>query len=198
VRRSCQHGAMTINPPERIIGERVVVRVPRVGDGPSLLDAVTASLEELRPWMPWVKFEPQTVEQREEWIAGRLAARADGSDFGYFYADPADDDRIIGGTGFHLRNEPHQLEIGYWTHTAMTRQGVCTEATRLMTTVALQQPGITEVLICCDAANRASAAVPAKLGYTMVDEYPREPEAPGESGIHLRWRMTTTEWATRT
>ena len=63
MRRGCQHGAMTINPPERIIGERVVVRVPRVGDGPSLLDAVTASLEDLRPWMPWVKFEPQTVER---------------------------------------------------------------------------------------------------------------------------------------
>jgi RimJ/RimL family protein N-acetyltransferase len=185
---------MQIDPPERIIGERVVVRAPRVGDGPALVDAVTASIEELRPWMPWIKHEPQTVEQREQWIADRLAARAEGTDFGYFSVDPADDGRIIGGTGLHLRNEPHQLEIGYWTHSAMVGRGICTEATRLLTTVALAQPGITEVLICCDVANHASAAIPAKLGYTMIAEYFREPEAPGETGKHLKWRMAAADW----
>lgn len=132
---------MAINPPQRIVGERVVVRSPCVGDGPALVEAVTASIEHLRPWMPWIEFEPQSVEQR-----GR---------------------------------------------------GVCTEATRLMTAVAFELPGITEVLICCDAANLASAAIPAKLGYTVVEQYRKEPAAPGETGVHLRWRMTADDWARR-
>ena len=144
--------------------------------------------------MPWIKFEPQSVEQRETWIAEQVAARAACTDFGYFYVDPQDDDRIIGGTGFHLRNKPHQLEIGYWTHVEMSGRGVCTEATRLMTTVALEQPGINEVLICCDAANLASAAIPAKLGYTMIEEYVHEREAPAETGVNLRWSMTAADW----
>lgn len=188
---------MAMEPPERIVGERVVIRAPRVGDGAALVEAVTANIEHLRPWMPWIKFEPQSVEQRETWIGEQIAARAAGTDFGYFYADPADDDRIIGGTGFHLRNEPHQLEIGYWTHVAMSRRGICAEATRLMTTVAFEQPGISEVLICCDAANVASAAIPAKLGYTMVEQYVQEPTAPGETGVTLRWRMTACDWSAR-
>ena len=186
---------MAIDPPERIVGDRVVIRVPRVGDGPALVEAVTASIEHLRPWMPWIKFEPQSVEQREAWIAEQIVARAAGTDFAYFYADPHDDDRIIGGTGFHLRNKPHQLEIGYWTHVAMSGRGVCTEGTRLMTTVALEQPGISEVLICCDAANAASAAIPAKLGYTMVERSVQEPSASGETGVHLRWRMAGDAWS---
>lgn len=172
-----------------------MVRVPRVGDGAAVVEAVTASIEHLRPWMPWIKFEPQTVEQRETWIAEQLAARAAGTEFVYFYADPDDDDRIIGGTGLHRRNGPHQLEIGYWTHVAMSGRGVCTEATQLLTAVALEQPGITEVLICCDAANLASAAIPAKLGYTMIERFQQEPDAPAETGIHLRWRMTTDDWS---
>jgi RimJ/RimL family protein N-acetyltransferase len=185
---------MNFSFPDRLVGERVVVRVPRTGDGPSLVDAVTASVEHLRPWMPWIAFEPQSVEQREQWIGERIAERLAGTDFMYFYVDPNDDSRIIGGTGFHLRSEPHQLDIGYWTHVAMTGRGVCSEATRMLTSAALEQSGITNVLICCDEANTASAAIPAKLGYTMVERYLVEPTAPGESGTHLRWRMTADEW----
>jgi RimJ/RimL family protein N-acetyltransferase len=191
---NCQHGLMRFEFPDRIVGERVIVRAPRPGDGSALVHAVNASLEHLRPWMPWIKFEPQTVDQREKWIAEQIARWEAGTDFSYFYVDPIDDSRIIGGTGFHLRSEPHQLDIGYWTHVAMTGRGVCTEASRLMTTIALQQPGITEVLISCDATNDASAAIPSKLGYTMIERYPHTPTAPSESGTFLRWRMTGDEW----
>ena len=62
-------------------------------DAPALHDAVLANLDHLRPFMPWVAFEPLTVDERvaliEQWERDRLA----GGDvlLGVFLVDPAVD-----------------------------------------------------------------------------------------------------------
>ncbi len=57
------------------------------------------------------------------------------------------------------------LEIGYWVRADCVGQGLATEATRALTTEGLALPGIDRIQIHCDPANRASAAIPRKLGY---------------------------------
>jgi ribosomal-protein-serine acetyltransferase len=44
-----------------------VVRSPMPGDGAEFYSAVTESLEELKPWMPWAR-EKLTVEAEEEYM----------------------------------------------------------------------------------------------------------------------------------
>jgi RimJ/RimL family protein N-acetyltransferase len=86
------------------------------------------------------------------------------------------------------------LEIGYWTHPAFLRTGIATTAVAMLTDAAFAVPGITRVEIHHDRANEASAGIPRKLGFHLIGQAAREPQAPGEIGVACRWRMTREKW----
>jgi RimJ/RimL family protein N-acetyltransferase len=160
----------------------MIIRPYRVEDAPALAEAIEASVEHLRPWMPWIALEPRTLEQREAWILDEA-----GEAVGIF----DDDDRtVIGGTGFHSRIGEGGVEIGYWVHVDRVGQGIATRAAALLTTQAFERPEIDRVEIHCDEANVASAAIPRTLGYVLVSIEDDEVAAPGEIGRSMIWRMT--------
>ncbi len=107
--------------------------------------------------MPWVAFEPQTVEQRVALIERWQAEWSGGGDstLGILC-----DGRVVGGTGLHRRVGPDGLEIGYWVHVDHVGRGYAQEASAALTDVALSLPGIERVVIRHDAANRRSEGVP--------------------------------------
>lgn len=51
--------------PEQFETERLIIRVPRAGDGPGLNAAVIETFDELAFWMPWARERPG-VEKSEE------------------------------------------------------------------------------------------------------------------------------------
>src|SRR5258708_31456518 len=51
--------------PEAFETKRLLIRVPRPGDGPALNAAIQETFEDLQPWMPWAKERP-SVEKSEE------------------------------------------------------------------------------------------------------------------------------------
>ncbi len=180
--------------PTRVDTPRLVLRRWGHDEAAVLAAAITTSLEHLRPWMPWIKAEPLTLAERVQLIEGWTRDWEDGGDavYGVFL-----DGEVIGGTGFHRRNGPGTLEIGYWVHADHVRHGYATELTAALTTTAFDIAGIDIVHCHTDEANEASAGVPAKLGFSRsrIDERP--PEAPGESGRLIIWTMTPAVWATR-
>lgn len=186
-----EQSGIPVAPPERIVVDELVVRRYERQDAGALVAAVTRSIDHLRPWMPWIKFEPQTPAQRadliEEWSA-RWDARLE------FVMGVFDGDNVVGGTGFHVRGESGSLEIGYWVAVDHINRSIATRVSRVLTGVALGLPGIDEVRIGHDVANIASGRIPEKLGYVVVDERDREPEAPGEAGRVRMWAMTRERW----
>ncbi|HRE02394.1 MAG TPA: GNAT family N-acetyltransferase, partial [Ilumatobacteraceae bacterium] len=122
--------------PDRIETERLVLRRWRVEDMPLLRAAITASIEHLRPWMPWVQHEPVSDADRVALIESWEQRWRDGIDFtmGVFLRDPdgvapgAGGEISIGGSGLHRRGEPDSLEIGYWIHSDHIRHGYAREA----------------------------------------------------------------------
>lgn len=161
-------------------------------DAEALGAAVAESREHLRPWMPWAGVDPpETVAQRRHQIARwRREWRAGGDGvYGIFV-----DGRVAGGCGLHRRLGPDGLEIGYWLHVAFTGRGVMTRAAALLTDAAFGMPSTSFVEIHHDQANARSAGVPRRLGFALVDEVGREPQAPGEIGIECRWRVTCEQW----
>ena len=165
----------------------VELRHWRVEDADAQGRAIEQSLDHLRPWMPWVQEEPKPREQRvamiREWEAERraggdelLAVRRDGV--------------VVGSCGLHRRIGPGGLELGYWIHPAHVRQGLATEVVRQLCERAFADPRIDRVEIHHDRANVASGGVPAKLGFELVGDTPRAPQAPGEEGVERVWRLT--------
>lgn len=174
--------------PDHVDVPGLEVRTWRASDAPELGAVISANLEHLRPFLPWVAQEPLELAGRlsliDEWERARLAGES-------VVYGILDDDRIIGGTGAHgnRTNAPDGIEIGYWLSADVEGRGLMTRVVAALTEVLLAHPGITHVEIRMDEANVRSAAVPARCGYRLVDHELREATAPGETGRGLVWRI---------
>jgi RimJ/RimL family protein N-acetyltransferase len=158
-------------------------------DIPELVAVVNANLEHLRPWMPWAQ-QPSTPESSGEFIRGSIEQFEDGTTFAYAICDR--DGSVIGGTGFHARRGPGVLEIGYWVAADRSGQGVATAVSRALVEVGRDVPGCERIEIRCDDANLPSAAVPRKLGFTLVGVVDEEDPAmltPNDSGKTQIWHL---------
>ncbi|HEX6038344.1 GNAT family protein [Longimicrobium sp.] len=152
-------------PAYRIHTPRLVIRCWSPADAPLLADAITASVEHLRPWMPWVHSEPEELETKVQRLRSFRAKFDQDEDYIYALFSP-DEREVLGGTGLHPRVGTDALEIGYWISAPHVGRGLATEAAAALTRVAFEVNGVERMEIRCDPANVRSAAVPAKLGYT--------------------------------
>ena len=180
--------------PQRIDGERIVLREWRPEDEPALSAALARNAEHLRPWMPWMADEPLPAERRVALITEWQQSRLLGGDaiFGIFL-----EQAIVGGCGLHRRRGPNGLEIGYWIDRKHTGRGLAREAARLLTTTALGHPGVMFVEIHHDKANFASRRIPERLGYQLMGETATEEPTGSEIGIDCAWRVDASAWARR-
>lgn len=167
--RSTNHAQRATNQANAIIHRictpRIVLRCWDPADAPLLLEAITASLDHLRSWMPWAASEPLPVNKKAAQLQ-RWRARFDaGRDFVFGMFTP-DERQVIGGVGAHTRIGAGAREIGYWIRADRIGQGLATEATAALTKVGFELQQLHRIEIQCDPKNIASAAIPRKLGYT--------------------------------
>lgn len=153
---------------ERITTPRLVLRCWQPRDAPLLEEAIRSSLPELRPWMPWALAHPLPVEDLAASLGGFRDDFLAGREWVYGIFEP-DERRVLGGSGLHRRSGgPGVLEIGYWLRTDATGRGLVTEATAALTRLAFHVHGADRVEIRCDPRNERSAAVPRRLGFTLL------------------------------
>ena len=155
-----------LGPAYRIESERLVIRCYNPTDALYLQKAVQESVDHLRPWMPWVKDEPEELKVKIERL--RLF-RADfdlSKNYNYGVFDP-DETELVGGIGLHSDIGPNAFEIGYWIHVNQDNKGYATEMTSALTKVAFEVEKVNRVEIHCDPKNIKSAAIPKKLGYVF-------------------------------
>jgi RimJ/RimL family protein N-acetyltransferase len=141
-----------------------VIRCWEPGDAAPLKEAIDASLDHLRPWMPWAADEPQPLDEKVA-LLRRFRGNFDlGEDFVYgLFA--ADESSVFGGSGLHRRVGPDAFEIGYWIRAGESGRGLATEAAGALTRVGLELCGADRVEIRVEPANEPSRAVPRKLGF---------------------------------
>ncbi len=177
--------------PRRIEGETVVLRRWGVSDAERLGTAVAENAEHLRPWLPWMAGEPQSLAARRGLLAQWEQAWEEGGDaqFGIFVGEG-----VGGSCGLLRRGPPDTLEIGYWVHRTLLRRGVASEAARLLTDAAFALAGVEAVEIHHDRANLASEGVPRRLGFALVADTPAVPRAPADSGVDRVWRAERDAW----
>lgn len=173
-------------PPERVDAGPVILRRVKETDAGAIAAAVASSMDHLRPWMPWATPDAalrktqiaRVAEADQMWEAGTS----------HIYSLlTADLGTLVGEIGLHRRADDNSAEIGYWIATSQAGRGFGTRAAEAMTAVALALPGVNRVEIHCDEANKASAAIPRKLGYRLDRMENRLPEAPGETGRLMIW-----------
>lgn len=150
--------------PEEFTSERLLIRAPRAGDGAELNAVVRDSIEQLRPWLPWVNPIP-TPEQSEESVRraiGRWKLREDLRLHLYLRSNG----QYIGGSGLHRMDwSVPKFEIGYWIATLFARQGYVTEAVNRITHFAFEDLSAQRIEIRCDQLNSRSARVAERAGF---------------------------------
>jgi RimJ/RimL family protein N-acetyltransferase len=163
-------------PPYRIETERLVVRCYEPEDAPLLKAAVDSSIDHLLPWMPWARFEPQSVADKVE-LCRAFRGQFD-LDQNYVYGIfSADETEQLGGSGLHPRANDGSLEIGYWVATSAMGRGIATEVTAVLTRAGFELAGLDRIDIQVEPTNGRSLAIPRKLGFTEEGTLRRRLEA---------------------
>jgi RimJ/RimL family protein N-acetyltransferase len=153
-----------LGPAYRIETERLVIRCYDPKDAPLLQKSIQESLEHLRPWLPWVKTEPEELKIKIERLRMFRAKFDTSEEYIYGVFDPKETE-LIGGTGLHPRVGENAFEIGYWVNVNHINRGFATEFSAALTKVAFEIENVVRVEIHCDPENNKSAAIPQKLGY---------------------------------
>lgn len=163
--------------PERLQTERLVLRSPRPGDGPALNEAVLASLDALRPWMPWAQTAP-TLDESEALARGAQAKFLQRADLVYAiwrHDGSGRELRLVGGTGLHRIDWAlPKFEIGYWRRSGEGGQGLMTEAVGALSRMAFDMLGAERVEIRMDDRNTASWRLAERAGFTLEAVLRRE------------------------
>lgn len=175
-----------IHPP--ITVDELTIREYRMEDLGMLDAAIVRNREYLLPWIgPWIKDEPVGIDRRREILQGWIDTYAGGADnpVGIFVGD-----ELVGGTGLHDRNQPGDLEIGYWVDEQRQGSRIATRASAALVDFAFGHPQVDRILIIHDLDNAKSRRVPEHLGFGEIESLAECGQRPG-----VTWALTRQQWS---
>ncbi len=144
--------------------------------------------------IPFMKDEPRSLQQTAEWLRGHRAAFDLRQMYRYAVFDQAEKN-LLGENMLLARVGPGGLEIVYWTHKDAIGKGFATEATSAMIRVAFEIEKIKRVEIMCAPENKASASIPARLGFTHEATLKkRAVDSEGETRDLMIWSLFASDY----
>jgi RimJ/RimL family protein N-acetyltransferase len=183
-----------LNIPESFETPRLLIRVPKAGDGPALSAAVLETFDDLHPWMPWAKEKP-TVEQSEENSRRAFAKFILREDI-VLRLIHKESGLMLGSSGLHRMDwSIGKVEIGYWCRKKFQGQGYITEAVRGIMGFGFEKLEARRIEIHVDLRNVNSLRVAERVGMRREGEHVN-----GMAGVDgspqtlVRFAMTDEEW----
>jgi len=152
-------------PPDRHIEPDFLLRSYQPGDGARVSEAVNASYEHLKTFMPWASPD-QSVELSEQRCREFRGKWLGALDFVIGIWAP-DESRLLGGCGFHLREGGLALrnaEIGMWIRADAAGRGLGTAALRALVSWGFTEWPWLRLSWRCSSANLASQRTAEKGG----------------------------------
>jgi RimJ/RimL family protein N-acetyltransferase len=173
---------MPARPAYRVETERLVIRCWSPTDGPRLRAALDELDDYLRPWIPWMQYEPLPLEQTVARLRTYRANFDSDRDYRYAVLDPTETE-LIGENGLYTRVGPGAREIGYWVHSRHAGKGYAVEASAAMVKVAFELDRVQRIEIHCAPENVASTRIPMRLGFQHEATLPRR-IVDGDGTVH--------------
>lgn len=144
--------------------QRLLLRCWTPEDAGEFRAMLDESNDHLRPWIPWMRDEPRSLEE----TAQRLREHRASFDLGkhYRYAIIARGrGALVGEASLFNRVGDGGQELGYMLHKDAAGQGYALEAAAALVKVAFDVNGMQRVEIHCAPENAASMALARKLGF---------------------------------
>ncbi|MGV3465130.1 MAG: GNAT family N-acetyltransferase [Heyndrickxia sp.] len=151
--------------PEQFETERLLLRVPQVGDGAMVNEAIRDSFEFLNKWI-WSDHIPDA----EETEANTRKHRANfflREAFPFYILDKVSG--VFIGSCSLVRGDwqVRRFEVSYWIRQSASRQGYMSEAVDGVTQFAFKYLQANRIEIRCDTRNSASRRVAERCGYHL-------------------------------
>jgi RimJ/RimL family protein N-acetyltransferase len=161
---------LLIDVPERIDTERFILRCPQAGDGAAINAAICATMDDLRPWMPWARAAP-LLDESEAYCRRNRARFRLREDLTFFIIErePGGGEGVlVGACGLHRIDwTVRRFEIGYWRRAGLHGHGIASEAASALSRMAFDRLDARRVEIRMDDANLASRKVAERAGFTF-------------------------------
>ncbi len=164
---------LLIDVPERIETERLVLRVPRAGDGAAVNEAIRVSLAELAPWLPWARrdADASTSRRRTAGASRRASSCARTSSCSCSCARPDRRARAscVGAAGLHRIDWTRAPLRGRLLAQDRLRAAAASSPRRwsALGRLAFDTLGARRVEIRMDDANVRSSEVAERAGFTL-------------------------------
>ncbi|RFB10232.1 N-acetyltransferase [Bacillus sp. HNG] len=157
---------MLIEFPEEFTTERLIIRMPKPGDGKVVHDAIKVSINELKPWMPFAQKEQSEQDVELNIRESHLSfLKREDLRLLVFLKETGE---FVASSGLHRIDwAVPKFEIGYWIDSRFSGKGYMTEAVKGIADFAFNELNARRVEIRCDEKNRKSRAIPQKLGFTL-------------------------------
>lgn len=152
--------------PHEFHTKRLLIRLPLPGDGEVVYQAIQASKQDLKKWLPFAQKDqsPEDVEISVSEAHLQFLKRED-LRLHVFHRETGD---FIGSSGLHRIDwEVPKFEIGYWIDSRKTGKGYMSEAVEGIADFAFRELDANRVEICCDTKNVKSRAIPERLGFSL-------------------------------
>jgi ribosomal-protein-serine acetyltransferase len=147
-----------------VIDSGTALRVLREDDAAELFLLTHANRAYLRRWLPWVDLVTSEDDSRS-FLASVSAQREQGRGptFGIVC-----DGALAGVVGFLPVDHANRIgEIGYWLVPQAQRRGVMTQCCRFVVRYGFLTLDLNRIQIAAGTENRASRAVPERLGFKL-------------------------------
>ncbi|MFN2527995.1 MAG: GNAT family N-acetyltransferase [Candidatus Baltobacteraceae bacterium] len=174
------------------IDDRTEIRPVHAHDAEDLFALVTKNHEHLYAWMDWLPQGGVTRENIRDFVRRSERAAREQTEHNAVIVQNGE---IIGCTGFpEIDWNDSWAHIGYWLDKEHTGKGVVTRAVGALTTYAFEALELNRVEIRCAATNRASAAIPARLGFVHEGTLRRIRLLHGQYVNDLVFAMLRDDW----
>ncbi|MEM6926470.1 MAG: GNAT family N-acetyltransferase [Myxococcota bacterium] len=133
----------------------------QVGDAAVLHAVLQRDHDHLRPWIPFMRDPPTTLEATERFLAACIEQHRSG--VALHYRVVVSETHAFAGEVLLIAREDG-CELGYWLASDQTGHGYATEGARGLVDQAFDALGLDAVFMSCEAENMASNEVARRLG----------------------------------
>lgn len=176
---------------------RIRLRMPAESDAESLFSY--AKDPEVATMVTWSAHT--TIDETRDWLRFVAEERAKGTAVVWTIEHEGEPCGAIGlhGIVWALRaSRVDKAELGYWLGRPHWGKGLITEAATEVTRWAFETLGLHKVTIGCFEQNVGSRRVIEKIGFRYLCRYEDDVWRDGRWHAHLRYELTSAEWADST
>ncbi|WP_456446681.1 GNAT family N-acetyltransferase [Oceanithermus sp.] len=170
-------------------GLELALAVPQHAE--ALFELIDQNREHLRRWLPFVD-ATQDVGYTRAFLADQLRGLAEGRALTLVLFHRG---RAAGVLGLNRVDAVNRVaSLGYWLAREATGRGLMTRAVRRLIDLTFESFPVDRIEIHCAPDNRASCAVPERLGFTREAVLRRALRAHEFTDDRVVWGLLREEW----